>query len=602
MFPVSQDYIDKLKDVSIKTRSISGLVGDIGFTEDDILAGSFNYTEQAVSGSDIKLGGVFVGQLNLTFLRSFADRIPRGSWKGKQVRCSIGLKLGDGTWEYVQLKPYFIDEANHSASGVEVKAYDIMTKFDKSMSINTTSGKIYNYLSFACNNCGVQLGMSEAQIEALPNGDQTLGLYSSNDIETWRDLISWCAVTVGGFATINRSGALELKVWSDTPVIELGRNDRFAGGTWSDFVTYYTGVSIVNIEEETTSYYGVQSEDTGLTMNLGSNPLLQYGTAELKNTQRRAVLTALQKFHYTPFKCTSLFDVAFDLGDVIRFSGGLAGEDYSDCCVMRIDFNYSKGCTLQGYGKNPAVFGAKSKTDKNISGLISRTSENEYATLTYVNFTDFVLGENEQTRVINVRFASVKAKTVAMFHEINLDVTLAEGSDVATCQVEYYLDSTLIAYSPVATWNNSGKHILSLMYFINTLAGGNFYNWEVRLTMSGASATIAVGDSRAIIQGQGIAEYKEWDGNIEFIGENAIWIPTYTINAISTSRVSASVRHEKYDNESAGATENIGNVEANSISVVEVSDTIFIEFVNPDYVHRAGDGFYGGEGIATGLL
>jgi len=602
MYAVSQEYIEKLKSLSVKTRRITGMVGDVGFTEDDILMGSFNYAEQAVASSDIKLGGVFIGQLSLTFLKSFADRIPRGSWKGKEIRVNIGLKLDENTWEYVPIKSYFIEEANHSASGVDVKAYDVMTKFDKSMSIDTTSGKIYDYLTFACGRCGVQLGMTEEEVDALPNGNQILGLYPTNDIDTWRDLISWCAVTVGGFATINRSGALELRVWSDEPVLTLDRNDRFAGGTWSDFVTYYTGVSIVNIEKETTSYYGVPIGDTGLTMNLGSNPLLQYGTDELKAQQRRAVLTALQKFNYTPFKCSSLFDAALDLGDVIRFTGGLAGEDYSDSCVMRIDFNYSKGCTMQGYGKNPAVFGAKSKTDKNISGLISRTSENEYSTLTYVNITDFTLGENISTRVIDIKFASVKPKTVAMFHEINLDVELAEGSDVATCYVEYYLDSNLISYQPVATWNNSGKHILSLMYFLTTLAGAGSYNWEVKLRMSGATATVDIGDARALIQGQGLVEWTEWDGNIEFTGDKAIFIPAYTINAMSSQTITAETRHEMYENEMAGASEQIGAIPANGIEVVGIGDTIFIEFVDPDYVPRAGEGLYAGGGLTTGLL
>lgn len=603
MYSVSQDYIDKLKEVSVKHRRITGSIGDVAFTEEDILSGSFSYSEQAVSSSDIKLGGVFVGQMNLTFLKSFASRIPRGSWKGKEILVSIGLKIDSNTWEDIPLKPYYIDEANHSASGVEVKAYDVMSKFDKSMSINTTSGKIYDYLSYACNNCGVTLGMTQAQCEALPNGDQTLGLYPSNDIDTWRDMISWLAVTVGGFATINRSGALELRVWSNQPVITLGKDDRFAGGSWSDFVTYYTGVSIVNIEEETTSYYGLSVGDTGLTMNLGSNPLLQYGTTELKTQQRRAVLTALQNFNYTPFKCTSLFDVAFDLGDVIRFTGGLAGTDHSDSCIMRIDFNYSKGCTMQGYGKNPAIFGAKSKTDKNISGLVSRTSENEYSTLTYVNITDFTLGEDQQTRVIDLKFASVKPKTVAMFHEINLDLTITAASGIATCTVEYYLDSQLVSYSPVATWNNDGKHILSLMYFLTTLAGGGSYNWEVRLTISGGSATVDIGDARAIIQGQGLVEWTEWDGNIEFTGEKAIYIPTYIINGISADAIAVSSQSmEINENKEAGATEQIGEIPASNITVETIGDTMMIVFVNPDYVHRAGEGYFAGGDIATGLL
>lgn len=603
MYAVSEAYIEKLKEASVKRRRISGYVGDIPFTENDILSGSFSYTEQAVASSDIKLGGVFIGQMSITFLKSYADMIPRGTWKGMEIHASIGLRIATDTWEDVPLKTYVIDDATHTAAGVTIKAYDVMSKFDKAISMSTTSGHIFDFVQAACDACGVPNGMTEEACEELPNGDQILGLYPTNDIDTWRDLISWAAVTVGGFATINRAGQLELRIWQDEPVLTLGRNDRFAGGQWSDFVTYYTGVSIVNIEDETTSYYGIPIGDTGLTMNLGSNPLLQYGTTEIKTAQRRAVLDALGKFQYVPFKNQSLFDPAMDLGDVIRYTEGLAGANYSDCCVMRIDYKYSQGCTLQGYGKNPALFGAKSKADKNLSGLISRTSENEYATLTYVNITDYTLGELQDTQVISIRFASVKPKTVAIFHEINLDVTLAENSQIATCQVKYYLDSVLVGYQPVATWNNSGKHILSLMYFINTLAGAGFYNWEVYLTISGATATIGINDARAILQGQGVVEYKEWDGNIKFEGENAIYISPYAINAISTANISADATITAAANESEEITENIGEVATNGITAItDIDDTIVIDIGYPDFVKRAGEGYYAGNEITTGLL
>lgn len=297
MYPVSNDYIQKIKSISTKHRIIRGNLDQYAFTEDDILSGTFKYSDIAVKSSDIKLGGVFIGSLSMTFLESFTRRIPRGTWRSRTLYISIGLEISTGVYEYVPLKPYVIDEAKHSALGVDVVAYDVMTKFDLPIVMNTTSGTMYGLLIMACNYCDVELGMTAEEVQALPNGNEILGLYPENDIETWRDLISWIAVTAGGFATIDRDGKLVIKIWNDTPVLSIGIDERFTGGTWSDFSTNYSAVKIQNIEDGTESYYSV-AEDTGMIMDLGANPLMQYGVPETVERMRRNVLNAIQKLKY----------------------------------------------------------------------------------------------------------------------------------------------------------------------------------------------------------------------------------------------------------------------------------------------------------------
>ena len=138
MYQVSSAYLAKLKSVGKKTRRIRGSIGSVNFTENDILENSFSYTDVAVKSSDIKLGGVFIGSLKLTFLQSFMSNIPRGTWKGRVINCSIGLYLGldannQEIWEDVPIKPFTISEANHSALGIDITAYDNMSKFDSTI-------------------------------------------------------------------------------------------------------------------------------------------------------------------------------------------------------------------------------------------------------------------------------------------------------------------------------------------------------------------------------------------------------------------------------------------------------------------------------------
>jgi hypothetical protein len=169
--------------------------------------------------------------------------------------------------------------------------------------MTTTSGNLFGMATLACNACDVTLGMTAEEMAALPNGDQILGLYPNNDIQTWHDLIYYIAVAIGGFATIDRNGALVFRTWHLTPDIEIGIDDRFTGGKWSDFATSYTAVTVTDIESGEVSYYAVE-QDTGMTMDLGAHPLLQYGIPAVKEAQARNILNAIQNLQYTPFSST----------------------------------------------------------------------------------------------------------------------------------------------------------------------------------------------------------------------------------------------------------------------------------------------------------
>lgn len=518
MYSVSEAYIERLLGQGIKQRRIRGTLGDVAFTEHDILEGSFNYADIAVNSADIKLGGVFISKLSLTFLKSFTAQITRGSWRGKVITCSVGLLLGyDGegeeVWEDVPLKPFTIDEANHSALGVDVIAYDAMSKFDASIVMNTTSGTLFGLATVACNYCGVTLGMTAEEMAQLPNGTELLGLHPDNDIETWRDLISWIAVTVGGYATINRAGALVFRTWSDEPVITINEHVRFNGGTWSDFSTNYSAITVTNIEDGTQSYYAVE-QDNGLTLDIGANPLLQYGITEVKEAQRRAILTAIQKLKYVPFKSSSLLDPAFDLGDVISYPAGIASGAL--CCVMRIDFSFSKGATLQGYGKNPSLIGARSKQDKAIA---QAASQSKAQGLTYYNYlsTQAVSLTDTPQRLYRIAFATAEETTVELWHEVKWH-TESDGSDPVEITYEYYLDGVKFDYEPVDTWSD-GYHSMPHPYWLQDVSGGEVHYWEVRASATGGTATADRGDVHALLKGQKLVGEVKFDGNIEITDE-----------------------------------------------------------------------------------
>lgn len=136
--------------------------------------------------------------------------------------------------------------------------------------------------------CHVELAQTKEEIEALPNGTELLGIYQDNDIESWRDFLYYLAQTLGCFAVIDRYGKLSLTSYGSTPVMTIDIRHRFSS-SFSDFVTRYTAVSSTNKKTETAEYYAKDPDD-GLTMNLGVNPLLQFG---LEETRTRIINTIL---------------------------------------------------------------------------------------------------------------------------------------------------------------------------------------------------------------------------------------------------------------------------------------------------------------------
>lgn len=515
MYPVSNDYLTAISK-NARAHRLSGVVGaNHSFDGDDVVRNSFVVKNQLCPATEIALGGVYIGELDLTFSTEFATSLNlRGNWRGVTITAELGVEIGEDTWEDIPIPggTYTIDEAKWTNDGLQVVAYDNMSKFDKPFSMTQSSGTVYDFLSLACLACGVTLGMTAIECDTLPNGTMIMGLYPDDSIETYRDMIAKLATACCCFATIDRLGKLVLRRFpdSDNVALTIPAKLRYST-TFSDWTSYYDTVTVVNMADDTlTAYYN--DNVNGLTMNIGSNPFLQYGTDETVTQMRQTIADALYEFETTPFSVSLLPNPALDLGDLIQFSGGYAQNSIGMIMsfTMRVD-----STSIEGYGENPALADARSKVDKEISGLIGKTEENEVIIHTFVNAQEFELEEEEETEVIRIHFATVNPKIVQILHELKLDVTSTSEDGIVTCTVHYYLNDEEISYHPVTTWDNDGLHLLHLMYFLSTLEPGERYDWSVALEMSGGTATIDREWLRAALFGQGLVAVSTWDGLIE---------------------------------------------------------------------------------------
>lgn len=514
MYSVSDEYKAAMKQ-QVQRFRMTGTAGDLSFSDENILSGSFHLTNQCSDDTNVSIGSVYIGELKATFMKM---PFVRQTLDDMAIKPSLGLLLPAGTYEDVPLGIFHVSEANWGESGVEITAYDNMACFDKTIQIDNGSKQIYDFLLTATNACGVPLGMEQTEVEALPNGTEEFSVYPENDMETWRDLISWCAMTTGTFATINREGSLVLRLYTSDPVDTIDISHRFSGGKFSDFITRYTGLSIVNIADQSTKYYGLMPDD-GLTFNMGSNPLMQYGLAEVTERQRLAVLNAMQAISYVPMEVSMIGSPVYDLGDVILFTGGIAG-DSSKSCITKYDWTYNGTYKATGVGQNPALVSAKSKVDKNIAGLLSTTNSDSIYYYSYVNAEEITIGDGNKGKIIDLKYATQKATYIEFHAEIKLriDTTETATDNLVTntdgiVTVTYYMNGEEIKdYYPVETLQD-GTHLLHLQYIWKSTANlmGNFAVW---ISMSGASLFIDEGNARAYLVGQGLAGEGAWDGTI----------------------------------------------------------------------------------------
>lgn len=592
MYPVSKEYQKAISESSRSffwTGTITTKAGKkYTFGNKDIVKGSGYISRQCSGSSEIELGSVYAAELGISF---FSD-IDRYSLEDASITVSFHLKVGDA-YEEVPMGIFYIAEANRKIKTLELKAYDAMLNLDKNFNKGLSSAFPYDFLSLLTKACHVELAQTKEEIEALTNGAELLGIYQENDIETWRDFLYYLAQALGCFSTIDRDGKLRLIPYGITDNKTVDSRHRFSS-TFSDFVTRYTAVSSTNKKTDIAEYYSVKPDD-GLTMNLGVNPLLQFGLEEKRKRIINNILSAITVVNYVPFDSDTIGDPALDLGDVIKFTGGHADETKRSA-ITSIETKINGKQTIKCVGKNPRLASAKSKNDKNIAGLESSMNENKLSIYTYVNALKIGVG-SEKTSIINIEFASGD-ETNAEFHaEVILDVKsnavsrkvdaettieIGEENKVISIPVSwtddgktllkayYVLDGKEVEqFHPSETWF-SGKHLLNLYYPIIEMKANELHTFEVLIELTNGTATIEPQNAMATISGQGLGAQERWDGRITVDEE----IKMVELSGLSTNTINDKVVAALIAPKKKGITQPIDSIKMTGLMVPEFYDNI----------------------------
>lgn len=568
MYPISNAFLTAVKANTRKyywTGRITTKGGVVyEFDQDDMVKGSGYITSQCCGSTEIELGTVYAAEMGISL---FSD-IDRYTLEDAIVTLSYHLQVAGGSYEEVPMGIFEISEANRKAKCLEIKAYDYMVRFEKAFNGFEAIGNAFDFMNLCASACKVELAQTRADIEAMPNGMENLSIYTDNDIETFRDVLFYVGQVLGGFFVINRSGQLELKKYGNQPVLTVERRHRFTS-SFSDFITRYTSVSSTNLRTQIAEYYALDPDD-GLTMNLGVNPLLQFGLDETREQLVRNILADLSVVNYVPFDSDTIGNPALDVGDILSFSGGQA-DATKYACITSNSIKIGGRQTIKCVGKNPKLSQAKSKNDKNISGLLNQIEAGRIGIHTFINASAFTVADVD-TKIISIQFATSEDNHAQFFGQVIVDVSAeavkrsaevsgevvipsvnvdeipaedlageaGEGNAEAPVVIGATEEQTLTVTLPV-TWTedghadviftfefndeivevhhpqenwHSGKHTILLYYPIENVVANYTNTFNVYMRCSGGTGFVDTGWCIASISGQSMGASAAWDGTI----------------------------------------------------------------------------------------
>ena len=109
------------------------------------------------------------------------------------------------------------------------------------------------------------------------------------------------------------------------------------------------------------------------------------------------------------------------MGDILSFSGGQA-DATKYACITSNSIKIGGRQSIKCVGKNPKLSLAKSKNDKNISGLLAQIEAGKIGIHIFTNASAFMVADVD-TKIISIEFATTGANHAQFFGQVSVDVT-----------------------------------------------------------------------------------------------------------------------------------------------------------------------------------
>lgn len=379
MYSASADFLTKIKS-NIRKITWSGTITTVGgstyqFDDDPstvkgkIISGAIT---RSICSQSLNVGTAYASTLSLEIVLSGVSRYEL--YGGVvDISCSI-----DGALDVIPMGVFTISEANQTSDHINIKAYDNMVKFDEvnfSPALHTYIQNPFGWLMDICTTCGVVLGSSFSDIEAMPNGRRQTGFADIvSDARTWRDVLSYISAYLGGYAYIGRDGYLYIGSYGSVSADTVPSTFRYSSNL-SDFRTTFDGL-YATYKDGGVQEYVYNTNTGGLVLDLGVNPFLQFSNQTNRVEALQEIIDSWDGVYYVPYSADMPLVPIYDVGDVLAFTDNQAGA-YDIGAITKITYNIGGTMSVSCSGDNPILAAAQDRFSKTLQGLSSEYSNGQ---------------------------------------------------------------------------------------------------------------------------------------------------------------------------------------------------------------------------------
>lgn len=442
MYQVSADFITAIKS-KVRHPHWSGSINTdtpIDLDDDSFLSCNI---QLSIAGNKLEIGTVYAGQITAEL---YLPTVSRYELYDKTIEVSMSI---EGAYDVIPMGTFTITEATQTKDHIKIKGYDNMVKFaDKPFSptLNNRIQTAFSWLSDICFECGVELGMTSAQIEGFPNGNRNTGFADVvSDARNWRDVLGYLAAYLGSFTYIGRDGKLYLGKYNAIPNDVIPTNLRYSSNL-SDFRTTYDGL-YATYKDGGVQEYVSNRNSNGLVLDLGINPFLQFSNQTNRLAALQEIIDTWNDVYYVPFNGQMPLMPHYDVGDVLKFTGNQAAE-YDIGAITDIVYDIKNDIIkIKCCGDNPKLTSAQDRFTKTVAGLSADYNNGQevgtknFWLLHTENTSELTISNNTKTQVAEIEFkqnTDVQRMGLMFTSEVSFPTTAKVRVLITIDDSEYY--------------------------------------------------------------------------------------------------------------------------------------------------------------------
>lgn len=583
MIDVSNDYIQMMRGRRLRNRiRIQIINGEDSYDLEnkDIVRGSLSINWRSSNNRDFNLGTCYASEMSFS---SFVSVIPEIEGQSVTIIMTGFYKVGNSEQE-IPLGVFRCSSPKVASMVTQYDCSDAMTDFDQNIESRFT-GTAFNVLSFICERCGVEIGVTAYQVSQMLNAEQTLTI-DPERVLTYRDALSYVSIILGGYCIIDRSGRLSVRQFHTTPDMEIPRHRR-TSSTFAGYKTVISGVKCRFLADQ--NYYPYQIiDDTieGIVVDLGDIPIIS-DTDRVKTQILTNIYNLLRGVEYYPCEIGMVSDPSIEAGDMITTKDRY-GYD-RNILLTSVTFAWRSESTILSEGGNPKDKAVSTAEKKNKVEQDAIAKASQIVTATYVNGNPITVDDSSLQEIVSLRFAT------------NKDLTAVFGAEIPV-----YSDGD--GYVAISYWDageegdvvkarvHEGYNLITLVnhlhYDPNRIVLLQLKAQMEALTNGGTApeVTIAQDSIRSYIFAQGLETEEPWDGIIT-ISENIGYVESRLALYGITDGISVEVKLPVAES----IDEYLDHV-TSGMQMYGISDTITVGLEYGEQYLRCGAGHRAGNG------